>query len=376
MIEEGEPAKALWRHREEVNDLLGEYPGLVYSSSDIRDSGSRAATVDVNVFPAGFNNLPVLDRASRLFRAHVEELFDGVERVGLIPENHTRNRYYVDNLYSLRAAIRGAGFRCVVVTPEERLIGSRLSGEDSPSVEYRDLSSFDADLFLLNNDLSDGPLEQLDEGGVPVEPAQDMGWWNRSKGEFFPILEGECERLAREVGIESWRLFPETQRVEDVDFQGDLDRLADSVDGVLDVCRDRQEGGEEATVFIKDDRGTYGRATLAVTSGDEVRELASSERKRMAVRKGGQRVSCVVVQEGIPTRLRVEGMPAEPVHYVIGKGSAGFFWRCLDGSPTSVLNRPGQVFRHDGGHLGERTVFLHEALAGLGHRAAALQSLG
>lgn len=369
---------AFWSARDEVESYLAGVPGVLYSSSDVRDSGFRASTVDVNVFPAGFNNLPSCEEASRLLRRYLEDELSGAERVGIYPESHTRNRYYVENLCSLRDVARGAGFEAEVVTTDPTLLegDAELDGADGCSVTYVPLEDFDPDVVILNNDLSDGPIEGLDD--AEVVPPQSMGWWNRSKGRFFELLEEEASGLADAAGIDPWRICPRTVRIDDVDLEGDLEEVALAVEDVLDYSREKHtEHGVEGEVaaFVKDDRGTYGRGTTMVGTGDAVRDMSNGDRKSMAIGKGGRAVTSVVVQEGIPTRHKVGGESAEPVQYVVGGESVGYFWRCRGDEELSVLNSPGQSFRSDP-ELPERTRYLHEAVARLGDRAAGRQARG
>lgn len=370
--------ETFWDHRDEVEAFLESGPGLIYSSSDVRDSGFRASVVDVNVFPAGFNNIRDLSRTSEFFRQHLEENNPGIETVGILPESHTKNTYYFENVASLRAAIAGAGYDAEVVTPDDRLCGAEFTGAGGSDVSYHSLDEVDPDLVVLNNDLSDGPLADLEEEGYRVTPPQAMGWWNRSKGHLFSILESEARDLAEVLGIDPWRIAPETRRVEDVDVEsGDLTDLAETVEDVLSVTEEKyREYGvsEELAVFVKDDRGTYGQGTMVVRDPSEILNLSNRKRKSMAVGKGGHDVTSVVVQEGIPTRFEVDGQVAEPVQYVVGRGTAGSFWRCRGKKRLSVLNNPGQRFRGDGKRLSDEELFLHDALARLGHRAAAIEA--
>jgi len=360
-----------WAHREDVKTHLKGAPSLIYSSTDVRDSGGRVAAVDVNVFPGGFNNLQSLSDASTLFERYVGDRYGDVESVGVVPEGHTRNPYYFDNLCSIRDVLEGAGYETSFVTEDERLLNNEsFEGSEGGTVRYDSLEESDADLYLLNNDLTDGSIEALKAKEAPVEPPQAAGWWSRSKGEFFSILEEECAHLADIVGVEEWRLFPKTRLVEDVDFEGDLEELAVIVDQVLGVAGRRSE---EPVVFIKDDRGTYGQGMTTARSGNEVREMSNGDRKEMAVRKGGHDVDSVVVQEGVPTRFSIDDAAAEPVQYVVGGESAGYFWRSRESGSVSVLNSPGQSFHPPGSKLDRETVFMHETMARIGDAAAARQ---
>ena len=56
--------------------------------------------VDTNLYPAGFNNISprAEGRAARFFRHFVEGRYPQARRILIVPENHTRNLAYLDNL--------------------------------------------------------------------------------------------------------------------------------------------------------------------------------------------------------------------------------------------------------------------------------------
>lgn len=148
-----------------------------YGSVDLRNACFKLAPVDTNLFPGGFNNLsesawPVTVQA---LMASIETHCPDIRRVLLVPENHTRNAFYVANVARLAAMLQQAGLQVRIgsllpeVTERSELslelpdgqpvrltlepltrVGSRLTVQD-----------FDPCLILLNNDLSGGVPELL-----------------------------------------------------------------------------------------------------------------------------------------------------------------------------------------------------------------------
>jgi len=81
-----------------------------YASVDVRHAGYKLAPVDTNLFPAGFNQLSMAARSRAAERIrHRLTRYHAVNRVLVIPENHTRNTGYIDNLSALTAILREAG---------------------------------------------------------------------------------------------------------------------------------------------------------------------------------------------------------------------------------------------------------------------------
>src|SRR3954468_1005268 len=82
-----------------------------YSSVDLRNSGFKLAPVDTNLFPGGFNNLnpefmPLCVHAAM---SAVQKICPDTRRFMLVPENHTRNLHYLQNVAVLKRILEGAG---------------------------------------------------------------------------------------------------------------------------------------------------------------------------------------------------------------------------------------------------------------------------
>src|SRR5262245_1013091 len=88
-----------------------EHSAPFYASVDLRNSGFKLAPVDTNLFPAGFNNLnpdfhPLCVQAAM---TAIEKICPDARGVLLIPENHTRNTFYLRNVAALQKILRHAG---------------------------------------------------------------------------------------------------------------------------------------------------------------------------------------------------------------------------------------------------------------------------
>ena len=90
-----------------------ETPAPFYASVDLRNAGYKIAPVDTNLFPAGFNNLnPAFESLCiHALQMAIERVPHPVDRILIIPENHTRNLFYLENIASLQAIMEKAGFQ-------------------------------------------------------------------------------------------------------------------------------------------------------------------------------------------------------------------------------------------------------------------------
>jgi glutamate--cysteine ligase len=88
-----------------------EHETPFYASVDLRNSGFKLAPVDTNLYPGGFNNLnPEFDALCvQATMAAVEKICPDARGILLIPENHTRNTFYLQNVAALQKILRHAG---------------------------------------------------------------------------------------------------------------------------------------------------------------------------------------------------------------------------------------------------------------------------
>ena len=344
-----------------------EHTPPFYGSVDLRNAGFKLAPVDMNLFPGGFNNLDVtfLPLCVQAAMAAIDRICPDARRLLLIPEKHTRNLFYLQNVAQLAAILRLTGLDVRLgswspeidkPTPVVLPDGSSLLLE--PLLRSRSrlgLEGFDPCAILLNNDLSAGIpriLQNLD--GQFVLPPLHAGWALRRKSNHFAAYDEVAENFSRLVGIDPWRINPYFSVCSSVNFherQGE-DCLAANVDAVLGLIREKyQQYGIEETpyVVVKADAGTYGMGVMTVKDAAQVTGLNRRQRNKMSVIKEGLAVSQVIIQEGVHSYERVgsgsdEGV-AEPVVYMIDRFVVGGFYRVHSGrGKDENLNAPGMHF--------------------------------
>jgi glutamate--cysteine ligase len=136
----------------------------------------------------------------------------------------------------------------------------------------------------------------------------------------------------------------------EVDWQSGsgLDCVQTQVDALLTkIRRKHKEYGiaEKPFVVVKADNGTYGMGIMTVRDAKELDEVNRRTRNKMDVVKDGQRVSQVIIQEGVPTYERVNDAVAEPVVYMIDRYVVGGFYRVhAERGIDENLNAPGASF--------------------------------
>ena len=334
-----------------------------YGSVDIRNAGYKMASIDMNLFPGGFNNLNpnFIPLASIAAQDAVDRACDNARSVLLVPENHTRNTFYLQNVYALAGILRNAGFEVRIgsLNPEiteavelETALGNRLTIE--PLLRTRGrvhlADGFSPCFVLLNNDLSAGVPEILQDISQTVLPPLHGGWTTRRKTEHFAAYNSIAAEFAELLGIDEWQINPYFEKIGGLNFQereGE-DALAAAVERVLAKIQakyDEKGITDQPFVIVKADAGTYGMGVMSVKSADEVRGLNRKNRNKMAKVKEGLEVSEVIVQEGIYTYETLNGAVCEPVVYMMDRFVIGGFFRVHEGRGADEnLNAGGMVF--------------------------------
>jgi glutamate--cysteine ligase len=196
-----------------------KYPAPFYTSIDLRNSGYKIAPVDTNLFPAGFNNLDSdLDFLYIAAVQHaLERISPALTKVLIISENHTRNKFYLSSIDSLSNIIRKAGY--------EVKVSSMLNSDGNINellVNKNNMLTYDGftpDAILLNNDLSDGIPDILDNIVQPILPDKNLGWTKRSKTIHFEYYTDVISNFSRLLDIDSWLLEPLFRNCGEIDFK-------------------------------------------------------------------------------------------------------------------------------------------------------------
>ena len=335
-----------------------------YASVDLRNAGYKMAPVDTNLFPAGFNNLNVAFESLSIHAVQmaIEHSRVAVDKILIVPENHTRNLFYLENVLRLKSIIEKAGFETRVGSLMEEIKSAHtveLPSGDSLVLEplQRDgnrvgVSDFDPDFILLNNDLAAGQPEILTDIEQYITPPMCLGWSSRLKSSHFSFYQQIAQDLAGVIDIDPWLIDPMFRNCGEVDFmkREGLDCLARNVDALLTEIQkkyDEHNVDSQPFVMVKADAGTYGMGVMTVTSVEDITELNRKERTRMSKTKEGQKVSQVIIQEGVYTHETWgdNNTVAEPVVYMIDHQVVGGFYRVHEKRSTSQnLNAPGMRF--------------------------------
>ncbi len=337
-------------------------PAPIYGSVDLRNAGFKLAPIDMNLFPAGFNNLNPDFFAWYVEAAQktIQQILPNVKRILLVPEDHTRNIFYWESVGGLLTILTKAGFdvRVGSLSQEEGEVtlakGEKISRKlISRKNNLIAVDDFIPELVLLNNDLSNGIPDILQNLQQPVLPPAELGWSQRLKSGHFQCYAGVSDEFAKLVDIDPWLIAPLFHHCGEIDFmkrEGE-DCLAKNTSQLFAAIQKKYDEYQikcKPFVIVKADAGTYGMAVMTVRDADELRNLNRKQRTSMSKSKGGQPVHRVIVQEGVYTfeTWGPDNAVAEPVVYLFGSQVIGGFYRVhKDRGVDENLNSPGMHFK-------------------------------
>lgn len=352
--------------REEVSLWFGEqtkkFEQPFYASVDLRHSGMKIAPVDTNLFPAGFNNLSEdgRGRATRAITQFTVSHFPAAKKILIIPENHTRNLNYLDNLHVLTTLFENAGLKVALgrfdLAPDAVEHYTSASGHDITAHGIARNGStiragdFTPDLIIVNNDFTGGVPDILIGLSQPVRPCPSMGWYRRKKSEHFAAYQRVAKDFAAAFGFDDWLIASYFENCGMVNFseRTGLECVALAVEKTISRIRSKYEEhgiSSDPYVYIKADSGTYGMGIMTAKSGEDVYEINKKTRNKMNVIKEGVHNTEVIIQEGVPTLDLIDEGVAEPVIYLIGSEPLGGAWRINEGRDAYInLNSAGMTF--------------------------------
>jgi glutamate--cysteine ligase len=362
-----------------INDYFAEkfskFPALFYNSVDLRHSSHKITAIDTNCYPAGFNNLSDLGKISAqnlaqdFFKKSSFPPTNSTKNlpftIFIIPENHTRNFKYLENLsmiFKILQSIENTKIFIATFNPEiheptsitlenqENITLFPLQKISGKLAIKNDDHNIFADFAILNNDLTNGIPEILNNITTPLSPSTFMGWFQRTKSQHFNFYNQIAIEISDILVIDPWLISSFHEKCDDVNFKENigLECLATKVESMLKKITEKYQYyqiTDQPYCYIKADNGTYGMAVWSVSDPQEILEINKKERNKMNMLKGSTQTHKVMVQEGIITKDTINNNPCEPMIYMVNGQIAECLFRCNDQRNSQIsLNASGASF--------------------------------
>ena len=328
-----------------------------YTSVDIRESREKYAPVDNNLYPAGFNNLCLLDLDATT--KQIEKFIpESKKSIAILIESNTKNKFYLENIFFLKKAIEESDKQVTLISFDQSLFENNSTILKLETASMFQLSIHQAyfkdnhifaegidenfDLVIINHDQSSAINIDWSVNQTPSSPNPQMGWFNRQKIIHFQAYEKVVHDFCEHFDIDENLLQAKFKKVYDVDFssKNGFEKLANEVDRLKETISSNQK------IFIKASKGTYGMGIQVVDSGSDILNLNRKKRNKLDIGKNKIKFTDVLVQEGIETVLNYDEMPAEITIYLVGGKSVGGFMRTNNQkSASDNLNTKGMIFK-------------------------------
>ncbi len=337
-----------------------EHTPPFYSSVDLRNAGFKLAPVDTNLYPGGWHNLTseMLPLAVQAGMAAIEKICPEARNLLVIPENDTRNTFYLSNLAQLSRIFKMAGLNVRIgsIDPQiKKATTVQLPDGNSITLEpvirgkrRLGVKDFDPCTILLNNDLSAGVpgiLEDIHE--QYLLPPLHAGWPTRRKSNHFHSYEEVAKRFGKLLGVDPWLINPMFNKCGELDFDkpSGMECLSTNVDALLTKIRRKyKEYGiaEKPFVVVKADNSAQGMGIMTVR---DVKDLENKTRGLTPAGSAQAGCSEVIIQEGVYSYERINDAVAEPVVYMMDRYVVGGFYRVhANRGADQNLNAPGSSF--------------------------------
>ena len=343
----------------------------LFTSVDIRDAGFKMAVVDTNLFPAGFNNLCAigLDEASAIMKQALLDRVTECGRVLILAEKHTRNIWYLENVYTLKEMIERAGFEVTVAAPLD--IQSQDFCDNISVLElktalghilkvypldpvlkcYKDGQKDWFDLIIMNNDLISGIPATLLEADVPIYPSPHAGWHARRKSNHFQYKNNLIKTWADKRGEDPWLYSCLFRTADNVSINEQKSRehlVALAEDLFVEIRQKYKEHGVTSApfIFLKANSGSYGMGVTAIEDPKDILSLNRKLRNKLSKGKSASVIDSFLLQEGVPSSQVIEGQTSEVCLYQIANQFVGAFYRThANKNSRESLNSQGMDFR-------------------------------
>lgn len=338
---------------------LAGHKTFFYTSVDIREAGFKIAPVDTNLFPAGFNNLSqeAIANGAEQAREYLRKNYPDAEKIAIVAENFSRNKFYWDNINALKNIIENAGYELKITAGN--ITKAEVESHSGDFVELAGMKVEDSalkldgyapDVVISNRDFTSTNEKYFSEISQPVIPPYQMGWHSRRKSYHFNSYNQLAASFARDFGFDPWLISTYHAACDNIDFKKSegLECVATNVEKVLHKIKAKYAEykiDSEPYLYIKADSGTFGMGIMTVKSGAEIFEMNKKLRNKMDRIKEGVQNNQVLIQEGVPTAHEVDGKTAEPFIYMINNTPIGAILRVNENRDKyGNLNSAGMSF--------------------------------
>ena len=362
----------IYQNKDIIESWLKEYEDKnslipIYLSTDIRLSNHKISVIDANLFPAGFNNIPLIEliQSKEIIQKAITSKINGCKNILLFIENHTRNKWYLENIYHLKILLEEAGFYVVItanilddffINNEPQEVETQLENKftiypASLITQNGTLQNIKFDLIILNNDLIKEIPLALSNVQIPILPNPQAGWHRRLKSCHFEVANNLLTELSHLINIDPWFISCKYKSLSNININNetDIEKIYDTASDLLKNIQEKYNEykiKDKPYIILKSNNGTYGMGIITIEDPNELKQLNRKKRNNLSVGKNSTEITSYILQEGVATNLQVENQSAEVCLYLINNQYIGSFYRIhANKNDKGILNSPGMNFK-------------------------------
>lgn len=332
-------------------------------SFDLRINDKKAFVVDANFFPAGWHRFPFPKKSEWVVnQRRVKSFFHwtGDESIAVVPEHHIQNEEYLHNLAWLHNFFECCGFRTFImpITDDGSIARKMVMDNIFGPCQGTPLTYFPyecrknqlvvegvrMDFALSQYDGSKSELKLSKTVDLPFYPPHFCSWQHRRKHQYFESYHRFVSDVERELGqdLSSYRFKYDSFTVQK-DVKVPVTEHWDKV--IAWVARTIVQPVDAGYWILKSDHGTYGLGVEVVSADEPIESWPVRKIKRFRHGRHNMPVLGLVLQEGIPSSVKIAGKVAERVdYYFLGENFSHFFRMHGQKSALENLNRPGAEY--------------------------------
>lgn len=317
-----------------------EHTPPIYAAARVHNAGFKLATLDLDLFPRGWHLLAesTMPLAVLAAQAAIEKICPEARRLLIVPENGAPADADLASLHRLQQIFRMAGLEVRFGSLDPALNATtQLAHPDAsapmplePIQRHKTrlhTQDFEPCSVLLCNALGAGVPGILEDlFGQHLLPPLQAGWSTRRRSRHRSFYMDAAKRFGKLIGVDPWLLAPFAD-AGSTDSPQAIAALRERANALLARIRRKYRSygiQEQPCLLLASDAGPRGVPVQIIRDPREIDPTTLPAE--------------VLLQEGVPTRERVDAAVAESWVYSIDRHIVGGYYCVHDGDASEMCD--------------------------------------
>ena len=315
-----------------------EHTPPIYAAARVHNAGFKLAALDLDLFPRGWHLLAesTMPLAVLAAQAAIEKICPEARRLLIVPENGLPSDTALASLRRLQQIFSMAGLEVRYGSIDPALnsatsLSCPLARDPVPLEPVQrhktriGTEDFEPCSILLCNELSAGAPGILEDlFGQYLLPPLQAGWGVRRRSRHRSFYFDAAKRFGKLIGVDPWLLAPFADAAR-ADSPANIEQLRERASALLARVRRtyrRYSIAEKPCLLLASDAGPRRAPVQVIYDPNEINTAALPAE--------------VLLQEGVPTRERIDSAVAESWVYSIDRYVVGGYY-CVHGGGASEM---------------------------------------